>query len=310
MEFKHIPVMLNEVINGLNIKENGIYVDATIGGAGHSIEIVRKLKSGILIGIDQDINAINRSSTILEEYKEKVILVHRNYSEIKSVLAGLGFTKVDGILLDLGVSSHQLDTAQRGFSYNLDAPLDMRMDTSRDFSARNVVNQYSLEELTNIFYKYGEEKWAKRIAEFIVQERKVKPIETTFELVSVIKKAIPKKVRQTGHHPAKKVFQAIRIEVNNELEVLENTIEDMVDVLNIGGRLAIITFHSLEDRLVKDKFRELNTSCICPKELPVCVCNHVKKIEIITKKPIQPTSDEINENPRSHSAKLRIAERI
>jgi 16S rRNA (cytosine1402-N4)-methyltransferase len=310
MEFKHIPVMLNEVINGLNIKENGIYVDATIGGAGHSIEIVRKLKSGILIGIDQDINAINRSSTILEEYKEKVILVHRNYSEIKSVLAGLGFTKVDGILVDLGVSSHQLDTAQRGFSYNLDAPLDMRMDTSRDFSAWNVVNQYSLEELTNIFYKYGEEKWAKRIAEFIVQERKVKPIETTFELVSVIKKAIPKKVRQTGHHPAKKVFQAIRIEVNNELEVLENTIEDMVDVLNIGGRLAIITFHSLEDRLVKDKFRELNTSCICPKEFPVCVCNHVKKIEIITKKPILPTSDEINENPRSHSAKLRIAEKI
>lgn len=310
MEFKHIPVMLDEVINGLNIKENGIYVDATIGGAGHSIEIVRKLKSGILIGIDQDINAINRSSTILEEYKDKVILVHRNYSEIKSVLAELGLTKVDCILVDLGVSSHQLDTAQRGFSYNLEAPLDMRMDTSKDFSAWNVVNQYSLDELTNIFYKYGEEKWAKRIAEFIVQERKIKPIETTFELVSVIKKAIPKKVRQTGHHPAKKVFQAIRIEVNNELEVLENTIEDMVDVLNIGGRLAIITFHSLEDRLVKDKFRELNTSCICPKEFPVCVCNHVKKIEIITKKPIQPTSDEINENPRSHSAKLRIAERI
>ncbi|HPP31968.1 MAG TPA: 16S rRNA (cytosine(1402)-N(4))-methyltransferase RsmH, partial [Soehngenia sp.] len=227
-----------------------------------------------------------------------------------NVLAELGISKVDGILVDLGVSSHQLDTAQRGFSYNLDAPLDMRMDTSRDFSAWNVVNQYSLEELTDIFYKYGEEKWAKRIAEFIVEERKVKPIETTFELVSIIKKAIPKKVRQTGHHPAKKVFQAIRIEVNNELGVLENTIEDMVDVLNIGGRLVIITFHSLEDRLVKDKFKELNTSCVCPKELPVCVCNHVKKIEIITKKPILPTSDEINENPRSHSAKLRIAERI
>ncbi|TJX68707.1 16S rRNA (cytosine(1402)-N(4))-methyltransferase RsmH [Soehngenia saccharolytica] len=310
MEFKHIPVMLNEVINGLNIKENGIYVDATIGGAGHSIEIAKRLKNGKLIGIDQDIDAIDKSSKTLDEYKEKVILVHRNYSEIKTVLTELGISKVDGILVDLGVSSHQLDTAQRGFSYNLDAPLDMRMDTTRDFSAWNVVNEYSLDELTNIFYKYGEEKWAKRIAEFIVQERKNKSIDTTLELVSIIKKAIPKKVRQSGHHPAKKVFQAIRIEVNNELEVLENTIEDMVDALNEGGRLAIITFHSLEDRLVKDKFRELNTDCICPKDLPVCVCNHVKKIEIITKKPILPSDDEIVENPRSHSAKLRIAERI
>lgn len=310
MEFKHIPVMLNEVINGLNIKENGIYVDATIGGAGHSIEIAKRLKNGKLIGIDQDIDAIVKSSKTLDEYKEKVILVHRNYSEIKTVLTELGISKVDGILVDLGVSSHQLDTAQRGFSYNLDAPLDMRMDTTRDFSAWNVVNEYSLDELTNIFYKYGEEKWAKRIAEFIVQERKNKSIDTTLELVSIIKKAIPKKVRQSGHHPAKKVFQAIRIEVNNELEVLENTIEDMVDALNEGGRLAIITFHSLEDRLVKDKFRELNTDCICPKDLPVCVCNHVIKIEIITKKPILPSDDEIVENPRSHSAKLRIAERI
>lgn len=310
MEFKHIPVMLNEVITGLNIKENGIYVDATIGGSGHSKEIVKLLKDGKLIGIDQDINAIKKSSETLQEYKEKVVLIHRNYKDIKNVISELGITKVDGILADLGVSSHQLDTAIRGFSYNLDAPLDMRMDVSKEFSAWNVVNEYSLEELTDIFYKYGEERWSKRIAEFIIQERKTKSIDTTFELVDIIKKAIPKKVRQSGHHPAKRIFQAIRIEVNNELGVLENSIDDMVDLLNVGGRLVIITFHSLEDRVVKDKFKELSTGCICPKEFPVCICNHEKKVEIITKKPILPSDEEMKVNPRSHSAKLRIVERI
>ena len=310
LKFEHIPIMLNEVINGLNIKENGIYVDGTIGGAGHSIEIVKRLKSGRLIGIDQDTDAIAKASEVLRDYKDKVQIVHDNFSNIKGVLNSLNIKKIDGILLDLGVSSYQLDEEERGFSYNKDAHLDMRMDMSKPFSAWDVVNKYSEKELENILWSYGEERWAKRIAQFIVEERKLYPINTTLDLVTVIKKAIPKGARASGHHPAKKSFQAIRIEVNKELEILKDAIVDATKLLNPGGRICIITFHSLEDRIVKDTFKELNQSCICPPEIPVCVCNKKKEINIITRKPIEPSIEEINSNQRSRSAKLRIGERV
>lgn len=310
MEFHHVSVLLNEVIEGLNIKENGIYVDGTLGGAGHSLEIVKRLKNGKLIGIDQDLNALEKASQVLNEYKDKVILKHSNYENIDSVLNELGIEKVDGILLDLGVSSHQLDEETRGFSHNKDAPLDMRMDSTSDFSAWDVVNKYSQEKLQEIIWNYGEDRWAKRIAEFIVNERASKPIETTLELVSVIKKAIPKAVRMEGHHPAKKTFQAIRIEVNRELEVLQNSINKMVQLLNTNGRLAIITFHSLEDRIVKEAFKELYKDCICPPHYPKCMCDKKREIEIITRKPIIPTQEEIEGNSRARSAKLRIAEKL
>lgn len=310
LKFEHIPIMLNEVINGLNIKENGIYVDGTIGGAGHSIEIVKRLKSGRLIGIDQDTDAIAKASEVLRDYKDKVQIVHDNFSNIKEVLNSLNIKKIDGILLDLGVSSHQLDEEERGFSYNKDAHLDMRMDMSKPFSAWDVVNKYSEKELENILWNYGEEKWAKRIAQFIVEERKLHPINTTLDLVTVIKKAIPKGARASGHHPAKKSFQAIRIEVNKELEILKSAIVDATKLLNPGGRICIITFHSLEDRIVKDTFKELNQSCICPPEIPVCICNKKKELNIITRKPIEPSIEEINLNQRSRSAKLRIGERV
>ncbi len=310
MEFHHVSVLLNEVIEGLNIKENGIYVDGTLGGAGHSLEIVKRLKDGKLIGIDQDLDALEKASKVLEPYQEKINLIHSNYENIQQVLDDINIPKVDGILLDLGVSSYQLDENTRGFSYNKDAPLDMRMDSTSEFSAWDVVNKYPKEELEGIIFKYGEERWAKRIAEFIVNEREIKPINSTLELVSVIKKAIPKKARMEGHHPAKKTFQAIRIEVNRELEVLECSIENMVNLLNSGGRLAIITFHSLEDRIVKDKYKELYKDCICPPNLPQCICDKKREIEIITRKPIVPSIDEIESNPRSRSAKLRIAEKL
>lgn len=310
MEFHHVSVLLEEVLKGLNIKEDGIYVDGTLGGAGHSLEIVKRLKTGKLIGIDQDTNALDKSREVLKEHLDKVILVHDNYVNIKSVLEDLNIEKVDGILLDLGVSSHQLDTEERGFSHNKDAPLDMRMDSSKNFSAWNVVNEYSEDEITRILYEYGEEKWAKRISQFIIQERNVKPIDTTFELVSVIKKAIPKKVRMEGHHPAKKTFQAIRIEVNGELDVLKAAIKDMVEVLNPNGRLAIITFHSLEDRIVKEEFKELFKDCICPPEMPQCICDKRREINILTRKPIVPSKRELENNPRSRSSKLRVAEKI
>jgi 16S rRNA (cytosine1402-N4)-methyltransferase len=310
MEFHHVSVLLNEVIEGLNIKENGIYVDGTLGGAGHSLEIVKRLKDGKLIGIDQDLDALEKASKVLEPYQEKINLIHSNYENIQQVLDDINIPKVDGILLDLGVSSYQLDENTRGFSYNKDAPLDMRMDSTSEFSAWDVVNKYPKEELEGIIFKYGEERWAKRIAEFIVNEREIKPINSTLELVSVIKKAIPKKARMEGHHPAKKTFQAIRIEVNRELEVLECSIENMVNLLNSGGRLAIITFHSLEDRIVKDKYKELYKDCICPPNLPQCICDKKREIEIITRKPIVPSLDEIESNPRSRSAKLRIAEKL
>ena len=310
MEFHHISVLLNEVLDSLSIKPDGIYVDGTLGGAGHSLEIVKRLRNGKLIGIDQDPAALEKSKEVLADYMDRVILVHSNYSGIKRVLREIGFDKVDGILLDLGVSSHQLDTEERGFSHNKDAPLDMRMDTTGRFTAWDVVNTYSEGELEKILLEYGEEKWARRIAQFIVNERQEKTIDTTFELVSVIKKAIPKKVRMEGHHPAKKTFQAIRIEVNRELEVLTGAITDMVECLNPGGRLAIITFHSLEDRIVKEAFKELYKDCICPPELPKCVCDKRREIDIITRKPLTPSKEELEYNPRSRSAKLRVAERI
>lgn len=310
MRFEHIPVLLQEVIEGLNIKEDGIYVDGTLGGAGHSYEIAKRLKTGMLIGIDQDINAINKAKETLKDFSNKVIFVHDNYANIDQILEDLKIDKVDGILLDLGVSSHQLDEKERGFSHNKDAPLDMRMNRGKNFSAWDVVNKYSKKDLERIIWEYGEERWAKRIAQFIVNERRKKSIDTTLQLVDIIKNAIPKKVRMEGQHPAKKTFQAIRIEVNKELEVLKLAIPSINKVLNKGGRLCIITFHSLEDRIVKETFKELNKDCICPPEFPICVCDKKRELKIITKKPIIPAEKEIAENPRARSAKLRIGERV
>lgn len=310
MNFEHTPVLLKEAIDGLNIKENGIYIDGTLGGAGHSSEIVKRLTTGKLIGIDQDLNALAKAKEVLKDDLDKVVLIHDNYVNIEEILSKLNIEKVDGILLDIGVSSHQLDEEERGFSYHKDAPLDMRMDKTKDFTAWDVVNKYSKEDLERIIWDYGEERWAKRIAEFIVEMRKSQPINTTLELVDVIKKAIPKKVRMEGHHPGKKTFQAIRIEVNAELEVLKEAIPKMCRLLNKSGRLAIITFHSLEDRIVKETFKELNKDCICPPEIPICMCNKKREIKIITRKPIIPTKNEVERNPRSRSSKLRIAERI
>lgn len=310
MKFEHISVLLNECIEGLNIKDNGIYVDGTLGGAGHSKEIVKKLSCGNLIGIDQDLNALEKSKEVLNEYKDNVTFVHSNFKNIKKVLRDLGIEKIDGMLLDLGVSSHQLDERERGFSYNQNALLDMRMDFTKEFSAWNVVNEYSKEELKRIIKDYGEERWADRVAEFIVNERNNKSIETTHELVEIIKKAIPKGARRDGPHPAKRTFQAIRIEVNNELGILEKAIKDIIDCLNPGGRLCIITFHSLEDRIVKETYKYLNKYCVCPSEMPICSCDKKKEIEIITRKPLIPTKEELEINPRSRSSKLRIAEKV
>lgn len=310
MNFEHVSVLLNESIDGLKIKDDGIYVDGTLGGAGHSKEIVKKLKSGRLIGIDQDLNAIKKASQELIEYEDKVTIVHSNFRNIKEVLRNLNIDAVDGVLLDLGVSSHQLDEGERGFSYNQKARLDMRMNTEQDFSAWDVVNKYSKHELTRIIKEYGEERWANRIADFIVQEREQKAIDTTEELVEVIKKAIPKGARRDGPHPAKRTFQAIRIEVNSELEILRETIIDICDILNPEGRVCIITFHSLEDRIIKQIFKELNRDCICPPEFPICKCDKKKELEIITRKPIAPTQQELERNPRARSAKLRVGEKV
>lgn len=310
MEFNHISVLLNECIEGLNIKENGIYVDGTLGGGGHSSHIAAKLTTGRLIGIDQDTDAIQAASKRLEPYKNVFTAVHSNFYNVREVLDNLGIEKVDGFLLDLGVSSYQLDEADRGFSYMHDAPLDMRMNRENEYSAWNVVNEKSEKELNDIIFKYGEEKWAKRIAQFIVQERAIKPIETTYELVEVIKKAVPKGARRDGPHPAKRTFQAIRIEVNGELAILDKTVDDMVASLNPGGRLCIITFHSLEDRIIKNAMKRHENPCVCPPEFPVCVCGKKPDGKVITRKPILPSDEELELNPRSRSAKLRILERI
>ena len=310
MEFHHVSVLLNECIEGLNIDTDGTYVDCTLGGAGHSTEIIKKLDKGLLVGIDQDMNAIENAKKKLKEYDGNFVLVHDNFVNIKQILEDLEIKEVNGILMDLGVSSHQLDVAERGFSYNNDAPLDMRMNANADKSAFDVVNEYSEDELDRIIREYGEERWSRRIAQFIVERRKEKPIETTFELVEVIKNAVPKAARADGPHPAKRTFQAIRIEVNGELEILEKAIMDAANALADGGMLVIITFHSLEDRIVKNVYKHLASDCICPKELPYCMCDKEKEIEIVTRKPILPSLKELEFNPRSRSAKLRIARRI
>ncbi|CDI49768.1 16S rRNA (cytosine(1402)-N(4))-methyltransferase RsmH [Clostridium tetani] len=310
MEFKHISVLLDECIEGLNIKENGIYVDCTLGGAGHSSEILKKLsKEGKLVGIDQDEEALKAASKKLKEY-ENVLYKHSNFYHIKDILEELQVGKVDGILMDLGVSSYQLDEKSRGFSYMQNAPLDMRMNKKSSLDAYEVVNFYDENKLAKIIKDYGEERFAKRISSFIVESRENKKIETTGELVDIIKRAIPAKFRREGPHPAKRTFQAIRIEVNGELEILNKAIEDSVKSLKSEGRIAIITFHSLEDRIVKNKFKELEDPCICPKDFPICTCGKEPLVKIITRKPIDPSKEEVEANPRSRSAKLRIAEKL
>ena len=310
MEFSHKSVLLNETIDALQIKPDGIYVDGTLGGGGHSYEICKRLSDkGRLIGIDQDAAAIEAATERLGEFKDRVTIIRSNYCEMKRQLNSIGVTAVDGIILDLGVSSYQLDTAERGFTYREDVPLDMRMDQRQARTAKDIVNDYSEMELYRIIRDYGEDKFAKNIAKHIVQARQEKPLETTGELIQAIKAAIPMKVRAVGGHPAKKTFQAIRIELNNELGVLKDSLDDMVDLLNDKGRLCIITFHSLEDRIVKNHFRTSENPCICPKEFPVCVCGRISKGKVITRKPILPGEEELEENSRSKSAKLRVFER-
>lgn len=310
MEFKHYSVMLNETIEQLNIRPDGIYVDGTLGGAGHSLEICKRLTTGRLIGIDQDADAIAAASERLKDYKDKVTIVRSNYAQMKEVLHDLGIDKVDGILLDLGVSSFQLDTPERGFTYRSeDAPLDMRMDDRQTLTAKDIVNEYSEMELFRIIRDYGEDRFAKNIAKHIVSARAVKPIETTGELNAIIKGAIPMKVQVTGGHPSKRTYQAIRIELNHELDVLRDNLDDMIELLDDGGRICIITFHSLEDRIVKSSFKKNENPCTCPSNFPVCVCGNKSKGHVVTRKPILPSEKELEENSRSKSAKLRVFER-
>lgn len=311
MEFKHKSVLLYETVDELNIKPDGIYVDGTLGGGGHSYEIAERLsEGGRLIGIDQDEDAIKAASKRLEPYMDRVTIVRNNYCNMDKVLDELGIDKVDGIMLDLGVSSYQLDAADRGFTYNVDTALDMRMDQRQEITAKDIVNEYSEFDLYRIIRDYGEDRFAKNIAKHIVAARQEKPIETTFELNDIIKAAIPMKVRATGGHPSKRTYQAIRIELNKELEVLENSIDMMIDRLKPEGRLCIITFHSLEDRIVKTRFRNNENPCTCPPSFPACVCGKVPKGRVITRKPVVPTDEEINENSRSKSSKLRVFERV
>lgn len=311
INFQHVSVLLDESVELLEVKSNGVYVDGTLGGGGHSSRICAKLdENGRLIGIDRDKTAIAAASKRLEEFGDKVKIVHSNFSDVKNVLEGLDIKEIDGAILDLGVSSPQLDTAERGFSYNMDARLDMRMNREDKLSAYEVVNGYSEEALARIIFDYGEERYARQIAREIVKEREKKAVETTFELSEIIKKSIPAKARFQDKHPAKRTFQAIRIEVNNELGILEKAIEDFVDVLKPGGVLSIITFHSLEDRIVKQTFQRLAEGCTCPKNFPVCVCNNVPKVKMINKKPIVSKKEELEHNMRAHSAKLRAVKKI
>lgn len=310
MEFEHKSVLLDETINGLNIKPDGIYVDGTLGGGGHAYEVCTRLGTkGSIIGIDQDAAAIEAADARLNDFGEKVTIVRSNYCDMKSRLHELGIDKVDGIILDLGVSSYQLDTAERGFSYREDAPLDMRMDTRQKMTARDIVNDYSEMDLYRVIRDYGEDKFAKNIAKHIVAQRGKDPIETTGQLTEIIRGAIPMKYQKKSGHPAKRTFQAIRIELNRELEVLRDTLDDMIELLNPGGRLCIITFHSLEDRIVKSAFKKNENPCTCPPDFPVCVCGNVSKGSIVTRKPILPSKYEMEANSRSKSAKLRIFER-
>lgn len=312
MNFHHVPVLLEETIEGLNIKPNGVYVDCTLGGGGHAYEIVRRMgPQGLFIGIDQDPYAIKAASSRLKNtFPAAVKIVRDNFASLEKILKDLNVSEVDGFLADLGVSSFQLDEPKRGFSYQHDAPLDMRMDTSQSFTAWDIVNTYSEQEISRVIWEYGEEKWAKRIASFIVERRKRAPIETTGELVEVIKGAIPARARRTGPHPAKRVFQALRIEVNNEMEVLEQVLQTMVRFLAPQGRMCIISFHSLEDRIVKETFREYSRGCICPPDFPQCVCGRSPVLKIVTRKPLEASQQEKSKNPRSRSAKLRIAEKL
>ena len=307
IEFKHIPIMLDEVIEGLDIKPDGIYVDGTLGGGGHSYEIAKRLVSGgRLIGIDQDEAAIKAAGARLSGFGDRVTIVRSNYAQMVSVLQSLGIEQVDGILLDLGVSSHQLDNAERGFSYMEDAPLDMRMDRRQEKTAGDIVNFYSQAELTRIIRDYGEDKFAAKIAAKIMGFRENKPVETTGELAEIIKSAIPMKYRLTGGHPAKRTFQAIRIELNRELEILEESIEGMLDTLSDRGRMAVITFHSLEDRIVKSAFKKAESPCTCPPDFPICVCGKKSKGFVASRKPLIPSDEETERNPRAKSSKLRI----
>ncbi|TCW36101.1 16S rRNA (cytosine1402-N4)-methyltransferase [Thermohydrogenium kirishiense] len=308
MEFKHESVLLNETIEYLKVKPDGVYVDGTLGGGGHSYEILRRLPKGRLIAIDRDMDALHAASMRLKDFNN-VTFVHDNYKNIKNILKNIDIERIDGAILDLGVSSYQLDEVKRGFSYMHDAPLDMRMDKESALTAEHVVNNYSEDDIAKILFDYGEEKWAKRIAKFIVEERKKRPIKTTFQLVDIIKKAVPASKRRTGPHPAKRTFQAIRIEVNDELKGLDSAIDDFIDVMNPNGRIAIITFHSLEDRIVKNMYKKLENPCACPKNLP-CTCGKKPVIKIITKKPVTPNKEELETNPRSRSAKLRVAEKL
>lgn len=303
-------MLLNECIEGLKIKPDGIYLDGTLGRAGHSLEIAKRLRSGRLVAIDRDLTAIEESEKRLAEFKDRVTLVHGNFRDLKSILDGLSIDKVDGMLFDLGVSSPQLDDKQRGFSYMADAPLDMRMDMGESFSAYEVVNTFDERRIRKILFEYGEERYASRIASSIVRRREQKPIETTLELVEIIKSAMPAAALREKQHPAKRSFQAIRIAVNDELGSISDMLSDAADRLRTGGRLAVISFHSLEDRLVKNAMQAGEKGCTCPKDFPICVCGFIPKLKVITKKPITASEEEIKGNPRARSAKLRIAERI
>jgi 16S rRNA (cytosine1402-N4)-methyltransferase len=310
LEFKHKSVLLRETIENLNVKPNGVYVDGTLGGAGHALEVCKRLSAtGRFIGIDQDAAAIETAKERLKDYESRVSIIRGNYCSMVREVNNLGIAEVDGILLDLGVSSYQLDTADRGFSYREDAPLDMRMDQRQEMTARDIVNTYSESELYRVIRDYGEDKFARNIAKHIVKARENAPVNTTGELAEIVKRAIPMKVRAVGGHPAKRTFQAIRIELNRELEVLQQSLDDMIDLLGDGGRICIITFHSLEDRIVKNIFRRNENPCTCPPDFPVCICGKKSKGRVITRRPILPTEQEILENQRSKSAKLRVFER-
>ncbi|MCH3964195.1 MAG: 16S rRNA (cytosine(1402)-N(4))-methyltransferase RsmH [Clostridium sp.] len=309
MEFKHVPVLLKETIDGLNIKDGGTYVDCTLGGGGHSNEILKRIGGdGRLVGIDQDREAIEASKERFKQYSN-VTYVHDNFYNIENILDELGIENIDGVLMDLGVSSYQLDNAERGFSYMKDAPLDMRMDPDGSLTAYDIVNNYDMDAITRIIKDYGEDRFSRRIARYIVESRQKSPIETTFQLVDIIKKAVPMRFQKDGH-PAKRTFQAIRIEVNSELKILDTAVENSVKRLKIGGRIAVITFHSLEDRKIKTKFKQLENPCTCPPDFPVCVCGKVPILKIVNKKPILPGEDEMAVNSRSRSAKLRVGKRI